>query len=228
MIPDPTLAPLRVELRARNNRLWHFIFDGFPTVAAFARFHGIDNGQIGDFLNLRRSPYGADGEPLPVPQRLADLARLPVDELFPRDLYRVVLPRHMALEMEPGNFLPLAAARRLELPPAQEIAAERAQLQDAIAEVLATLPPRYAGMVRMHFGLDGDPQTLKEIGTTYGVSQERVRQVIAAALRRLRHPSRSRKLRTHLDPFRDRPVYQPESEEPKPESSEDPAHDDNR
>ena len=73
-------------------------------------------------------------------------------------------------------------------------------LQDQLQSVLETLSEREAGVVSMRFGLtDGQPKTLDEIGKVYGVTRERIRQIEAKALRKLRHPSRSEVLRSFLD-----------------------------
>ena len=66
--------------------------------------------------------------------------------------------------------------------------------------VLATLNEREAGVLRLRFGLtDGRPRTLDEIGRVYGVTRERIRQIEARAMAKLRHPARSQKLRDYLD-----------------------------
>ena len=73
-------------------------------------------------------------------------------------------------------------------------------LQEQLHDVLDTLSEREAGVVSMRFGLtDGQPKTLDEIGKVYGVTRERIRQIEAKALRKLRHPSRSKKLKDYLD-----------------------------
>jgi RNA polymerase primary sigma factor len=66
--------------------------------------------------------------------------------------------------------------------------------------VLETLSAREAGIVSMRFGLtDGQPKTLDQIGKVYGVSRERIRQIEARTMSKLRHPSRSQELRAYLD-----------------------------
>jgi RNA polymerase primary sigma factor len=66
--------------------------------------------------------------------------------------------------------------------------------------VLDMLSEREAGIVSMRFGLtDGQPKTLDQIGKIYGVSRERIRQIEAKTMSKLRHPSRSHKLRDYLD-----------------------------
>ena len=67
-------------------------------------------------------------------------------------------------------------------------------------EVLQGLTDREEKVLRMRFGLlDGRQRTLEEVGQLFGVTRERIRQIEAKALRKLRHPSRSRKLKDYLD-----------------------------
>ena len=65
---------------------------------------------------------------------------------------------------------------------------------------MAGLAPRERDVLRLRFGLDdGRQRTLEEVGQLFGVTRERIRQIEAKALRKLRHPNRSRKLREYLD-----------------------------
>jgi RNA polymerase primary sigma factor len=73
-------------------------------------------------------------------------------------------------------------------------------LQDQLQQVLLTLSAREAGVIRLRFGLvDGRPRTLDEIGQVYGVTRERIRQIEAKTMTKLRHPARSQALRDYLD-----------------------------
>ena len=72
-------------------------------------------------------------------------------------------------------------------------------LKDEIADVLLTLTEREEKVIRLRFGLeDGKSRTLEEVGQMFGVTRERIRQIEAKALRKLRHPSRSRKLKDYM------------------------------
>ena len=73
-------------------------------------------------------------------------------------------------------------------------------LKDQVAEALFTLTPRESRVLQLRFGLhDGRSRTLEEVGREFGVTRERIRQIEAKALRKLRHPSRSRMLRDYLE-----------------------------
>jgi RNA polymerase primary sigma factor len=73
-------------------------------------------------------------------------------------------------------------------------------LKEQTARVLRTLTPREEKIMRMRFGLeDGSEHTLEEVGRSFAVTRERIRQIEAKALRKLRQPSRSRRLKAFLD-----------------------------
>jgi RNA polymerase primary sigma factor len=83
--------------------------------------------------------------------------------------------------------------------PAPAEIAEDSLLAEAVNEVLASLTPREERILRLRYGLEGGRDwTLKEVGAKFGLTRERIRQIERKALRRLRHPSRSRKLRRYL------------------------------
>lgn len=93
-----------------------------------------------------------------------------------------------------GDFIPDDDA------PAPSEAASFMLLKEQLMEVLGTLAPREEKVLRLRFGLeDGRPRTLEEVGAAFNVTRERIRQIEAKALRKLRHPSRSKKLRDFLD-----------------------------
>ncbi len=93
-----------------------------------------------------------------------------------------------------GDFIPDDDAQ------APVDAASMALMREQLAEVLKTLTPREARVLCLRYGLeDGNPKTLEEVGREFNVTRERIRQIEAKALRKLRHPSRSKKLRDFLD-----------------------------
>ena len=93
-----------------------------------------------------------------------------------------------------GDFIPDEDA------PAPSEAASFVLLKEQLGDVLETLTPREAKVLRLRFGLDdGRARTLEEVGKEFEVTRERIRQIEAKALRKLRHPSRSKKLKDFLD-----------------------------
>ena len=93
-----------------------------------------------------------------------------------------------------GDFIPDDDA------PAPADAASNALLKEQLDEVLSTLTERENKVLRLRFGLeDGRSRTLEEVGKEFDVTRERIRQIEAKALRKLRHPSRSKKLKDFID-----------------------------
>ncbi len=93
-----------------------------------------------------------------------------------------------------GDFIPDDEA------PAPAEAAAFTLLKEQLIDVLDTLTPREEKVLRLRFGLDdGRARTLEEVGKEFNVTRERIRQIEAKALRKLRHPSRSKKLKDYLD-----------------------------
>ena len=135
----------------------------------------------------------------PTPEDIADELGMPVEKV--RDILRISqepvsleTPIGEEEDSHLGDFIPDEDA----LSPAD--AAAMTFLKSKVNEVLETLTPREAEVLRLRFGLkDGTPQTLEEVGKAFNVTRERIRQIEAKALRKLRHPSRSRKLKDYLD-----------------------------
>ena len=93
-----------------------------------------------------------------------------------------------------GDFIPD------ESTPGPTDAASHQLLREQMEEILTSLSPREGRVLQLRFGLkDGKSHTLEEVGKKFGVTRERIRQIEAKALRKLRHPSRSRKLRDYLE-----------------------------
>lgn len=203
---------LRVELRTRNNVLWHAIFDTHKTVAEFCRAHDLCHSSVGDILNLKASPYmtkrtGArqtsasfESKTLTkIADRLVQITRILAEDLFPRGLYLGIIPTKMIAEIPSSMYRGLSAAKHLTLPPAQEGIVDAREAREALESALSTLTPREETVLRMRFGLDSpEESTCEEVGQKLGCGGARILQIQAKALRKLQHRSRSRK----LDSFR--------------------------
>ena len=135
----------------------------------------------------------------PSPEEIAEEIDMPVDKV--REIMRVAqepvsleTPIGEEEDSHLGDFIPDDDA------PAPADAASHTMLKEQLSEVLDTLTPREEKVLRLRFGLeDGRSRTLEEVGKEFGVTRERIRQIEAKALRKLRHPSRSKKLKDFLD-----------------------------
>ena len=93
-----------------------------------------------------------------------------------------------------GDFIPD------EDSPAPSESAAFLLLKEQLEDVMSTLTPREEKVLKLRFGLeDGKTRTLEEVGREFQVTRERIRQIEAKALRKLRHPSRSKKLRDYMN-----------------------------
>ena len=113
-----------------------------------------------------------------------------------QELGREPLPEEIAKELDShlGDFI------QDDNVPVPAEAAAATLLKEQLNEVLDTLTDREQKVLRLRFGMnDGRARTLEEVGKEFDVTRERIRQIEAKALRKLRHPSRSRKLRDYLD-----------------------------
>ena len=135
----------------------------------------------------------------PTPEEIAAELGMSVDKV--REILRVAqepvsleTPIGEEEDSHLGDFIPDEDA----LAPAD--AASQSLLKEALNSVLKTLTPREAKVLTLRFGLDdGHPKTLEEVGAEFNVTRERIRQIEAKALRKLRHPSRSRKLKDFME-----------------------------
>ena len=135
----------------------------------------------------------------PTNEQIAEKLEMPVEKV--REIMRVAqepvsleTPIGEEEDSHLGDFIQDDEASQ----PSEE--ASYTLLREQLEEVLKTLTPREEEVLRMRFGLiDGKPHTLEEVGKKFDVTRERIRQIESKALRKLRHPSRSKKLRDFLN-----------------------------
>ena len=150
---------------------------------------------------LRRTSWqmGQDLGREPTPEELAARLRMPVDKVH-KALKMAKEP--ISLETPIGDEEDSHLGDLIEDEGAVQPldAAIQSDLRDVVARVLESLTPREERVLRMRFGLGTNTDcTLEEVGQTFSVTRERIRQIEAKALRRLKHPSRARALRSFLD-----------------------------
>ena len=135
----------------------------------------------------------------PFPEEISKVMDLPVEKV--REIQKIAqepvsleTPIGEEEDSHLGDFIPDDEA------PAPADAAAFTMLKEQLINVLDTLTPREEKVLRLRFGLDdGRARTLEEVGKEFNVTRERIRQIEAKALRKLRHPSRSKKLKDYLD-----------------------------
>ena len=135
----------------------------------------------------------------PTPEEIAEVIGMTADKV--RDTMKYALepvsletPIGEEEDSHLGDFIPD------EDSPAPSDAASYTLLKEQLNEVLHTLTPREEQVLKLRFGLlDGRTRTLEEVGKEFDITRERIRQIEAKALRKLRHPSRSKRLRDYLD-----------------------------
>lgn len=135
----------------------------------------------------------------PFPEEISKVMELPVEKV--REIQKIAqepvsleTPIGEEEDSHLGDFIPDDDA------PAPAEQAAFTMLKEQLISVLDTLTPREEKVLRLRFGLDdGRARTLEEVGKEFNVTRERIRQIEAKALRKLRHPSRSKKLKDYLD-----------------------------
>ncbi len=153
---------------------------------------------IGNLVRVQRQMLQDLGRE-PTFQELADKLGIPPDKLvemqgYGREPISLHTPLGEAGDGELGDLIEDSEAAE----PVEVVSFTL--LQEQLQSILGTLSEREAAVVSLRFGLaDGQPRTLDEIGTVYGVTRERIRQIESKTLSKLRHPSRSRLLQGYLD-----------------------------
>ena len=135
----------------------------------------------------------------PTADEISEYLEMPVDKV--REIMRVAqepvsleTPIGEEEDSHLGDFIPDDDA------PAPADAASHTLLKETLGNVLDSLTPREEKVLRLRFGLeDGHPRTLEEVGREFGVTRERIRQIESKTLAKLRHPSRSQKLKDYLE-----------------------------
>ena len=135
----------------------------------------------------------------PTPEEIANEMEIPIEKVMEiqkiaQDPVSLETPIGEEDDSHLGDFIPDDDS------PAPQDSAAYTLLKEQLEEVMNTLTPREAKVLKLRFGLeDGKARTLEEVGKEFQVTRERIRQIEAKALRKLRHPSRSKKLRDYMN-----------------------------
>lgn len=188
----------QIEIRVRNGRILALMRRaGHFSVASLCRAMGTPNQySVAQIIDMKTSPLNRSGEWRPYVLKMAEALNCLPDDLFTEAQRTSVMESNRAViavsEAEVGSFLERARAAAMT----PEHVAALHERKGLIHEAIATLTPRERSIVIDRFGLFGaEERTLEEVGATHGVTKDRIRQIEAKALRKLKHPKVSGGLR---------------------------------
>lgn len=184
-----------IESKVKNNLILSKIKDaGFKTVGEFCVKNNLPSSQIGNLVNMKESPLKQDGSFKDVVRKICDILFC-----FPEDLFTLT---QLTKTYETNKFVKEISEEDIKIALGYDQSSQKS-LEDlrmvdefigTIDEALEMLTPREQKVLKMRFGIDCDQKTLEEVGRHFDVNRERIRQIEAKALRKLRHPSRSEKM----------------------------------
>lgn len=209
-ITNDYVHPYRVEVKVKNNRVWTALMKAvntFVSVHDAAQKLGVPYQALLEAISMKRD-FRSSTRGMNVPYaerpisrlgvRIATALRMPPEYLFDAELYRSGLNTTQIFEVGERTWYDMISpfiAKAINV-------SEEFEKKEEIANIYAAidmLTPREQEIVRLRFGLDdGVESTLDVLAAKYGVSRERIRQIEAKALRKLRHPSRIGKLREYV------------------------------
>ncbi|MCH7570377.1 MAG: sigma-70 family RNA polymerase sigma factor, partial [Deltaproteobacteria bacterium] len=191
------MSDYRVEIKVRNGRILRRMNAlGIFTVAELCRRAGLMTQQaaVGNIINLKSLPYGKLGEWRSVVLKIADVLTCLPEDLFSHEQATMRLQSNFAyMEMTSAELSHVLEHRESTmLPPDKKI--EHEEINGALEKMIETLSQRDQIVLRGRFGLDGEVKTLDELSETFNVSRERIRQIEAGAISKMRLPQRARAL----------------------------------
>jgi RNA polymerase sigma factor (sigma-70 family) len=188
----------RVTVKVRNARIINALAEMGEVVGAKVSAKiGIPYSKLLALSNLAISPIDKDGNVIPEVLKICDFTnKMPLDLFSPDQI--VPLETNTAevdMTVDEVEMLMLSSSGA----PNPEKLLGDLQGKKVIGDLLDTLTPRESKILKLRYGMDCDAHTYEEIGKVFEVSKDRIRQIEATALRKMRHPSRSRELYMAVD-----------------------------
>jgi RNA polymerase sigma factor (sigma-70 family) len=189
----------RVEVKIKNNKLLEKIeAAGFTSVAQFAKAHNISLSRIYKLVSMKDTALGYGGKLRPLTLKLSKIFQCLPEDIFPEAQITQKLTNNRqfftANESELVNLT--ASLRSVSVSPERALILSDAQ--DVVKSMVAELTPREQMVLDMRYGLtDGGEKTLDEIAKVMGFTRERIRQLEQNALRKMKHPAKSKQLREY-------------------------------
>lgn len=176
----------RLLLKIKNNRILEMIeANGYSSVGQFCVATGLHPSSVGPYVNMKKKPILRTGEWSVTVIKMADALCCSPESLFTEKQKETSLLINTAeIAFEERHL-----AQITNYTPEQKMIID--ETKPIIDEALSKLTEREQSVINLRFGLDGNKQhTFNEVGEVFGVSRERIRQIEAKALSKLRHPSR--------------------------------------
>ena len=216
--PEDTKA-YRVKITVKNNLLLTAIEQaGYKSAAEFARAIGLTEQKVSALVALRNAPINQDGEFSLNAKRIMEALGAAPSDLWTTEQLNMKLKRNTKEDFFSaptiqailgGNVAQLEGSVYEESEKPEEVLNKK-ELKAELEKVLGTLTPRETKVLQLRFGLDGcGEHTLEEIGDMLDIGKERVRQIEAKALRKMRDPSRSKAFKGHVEDLMSEDTYKP-------------------
>ena len=221
MDEDEPVNEYRIKVTVRNNLILNAIENaGYKSLASFCRASGMSQTTLGQLISMRQPPLNLDGEfSLLAKKLMEELCALPTD-LWTSEQLTLRLKRNSAERDVSAEGMRAAlgmhAEELLELmkPVDPDEAVLKHEMVDVVGEQLDSLTPREAKVLRMRYGIGCEEHTLDEVGVMFDVTRERIRQIEAKALRKLKKPERARQLRELMPDFNGHPREEKKKQQP--------------
>ena len=200
----------RIEIKVKNNRILSRMEGaGYFSVAKFAEALGVNRAVVDRIVRMRSAALDEEGYYRPEALKIAEFLNCTPQDIYPPAQMRGAMMNNEARITANANEVDslTSSLRTLAFSPEQKMILDQANR--ALKEVLLTLTPREHRVLDLKYGLtNGEPMTNEEIGNLFGVTQSRIFQIEMKALRKMKHPSKSRELRANLKELTVNPLEQ--------------------
>ncbi len=181
----------RLEVKVRNANILRLMESrGIESVAELCRNAGVCNATFGEIVNLKRAPVTRKGDWHPVVLKVCEHLFVMPSDLFSQEQMEPLKTNKSSVDIGFDDI-----SRLLEDPTQDpSLVLEHQDAVGAVSAALETLTEREQQVINLRFGLDGKEHSLLGVANIFGVTRERIRQIEAKALRKLRNPTRSQPL----------------------------------
>ena len=181
----------RVKITIRNERLLAAMEGmGYKSVAEFSRNQGLNGVKVNEIISGKITPLDREGNPKELTKEILEILNLTIEKAFTEKQLKGFKKHTFEVKIEEEKLLQIISPAKN-----QEIKVIEQEVKSKLYEILSTLTPREEKILRMRFGIGMNTEhTLEEVGLQFSVTRERIREIEAKALRKLKHPSRSKQL----------------------------------